>query len=63
MFDNVSDSSECECADSDKEENYVRNYVEVLGEIPISAVKVNSWLVVTYEGEKWLGKWLEKVFD
>ena len=63
MFDNVSDCSECECADSDKEENDVRNDVEVLGEIPISAVKANSWVVVTYEGENWLGKVLEKVFD
>ena len=60
MFDNVSDSSECECADSDKDENDVRNDVKFLGEIPISAVKANGWVVVTHKREKWLGKVLEK---
>ena len=51
VFDDVSDSSDSEC---------VRKDVEVLGEILISAVKVNRWEVVTHEGEKWVGRVLEK---
>ena len=54
MFDDVSDSSDSEC---------VRKGVEVLGEIPISAVKVNRREVVTHEGEKWVGRVLEKVLN